>query len=111
MYLIVQIARVIFWNAMPYGWSIGHTAWLVSGRHWHKSGLDSDEPWQGKWGKNVTVDCIKGAIKELEKSTMVNDLEDDNVLGNGALNIKQSFEVGYFPLIFLILYVKNVGAV
>ena len=56
------------------------------------------------------MDCIKGAIKELEKSTMVNDLEYDNVLGNGALNIKQSFEVGYFPLIFLILYVKNVGA-
>ena len=95
---------------MPYGWSIGHTAWLVSGEHWHNSGLDSDEPWQGKWEKNVIVDCIKGAIKELEKSTMVNDLEYDNVLGNGALNIKQSFEVGYFLMIFLILYVKNVGA-
>ena len=101
---------MIFWNAKGYGWSLGKTAWLVSGRFLYTSGLDSDEPWQGEWGKNVTVDCIKGAIKELEKSTMVNDLEHDNVLGNGALNIKQSFEVGYFPLIFLILYVKNVGA-
>ena len=97
---------MIFWNAKGYGWSLGKTAWLVSGRFLYTSGLDSNEPWQGEWGKNITVDCIKGAIKELEKSTMVNDLEYDNVLGNGALNIKQSFEVGYFPLIFLIQYVK-----
>ena len=84
MYFIVQIARVIFWNTMPYGWSIGHTAWLASGRHWHKSGLDSNEPWQGKWGKNVTVDCIKGAIKELEKSTMVNSSSIFNIRGFSA---------------------------
>ena len=92
---------------MPYGWSIGHPAWLVSGNHWHKSGLDSDEPWQGEWGKNITVDCIEGAIKELPITTMVNDLEDDNVLGNGVTNVKQSLEVGYFSLIYLMIYKKN----
>ena len=55
--LTVFIERVIFWNAKGYGWSIGSIAFLVSGTHWHKSGLDSDEPWNGKWEKNVTVDC------------------------------------------------------
>ena len=101
---------MIFWNAKSYGWSIGKTAWLVSGRYLHKSGLDSDEPWQGKWGTNVTVDCIRGAIEELEISSMVNDLEDDKDLGNGVININQSLEVGYLPFIFLIQYVQNVEA-
>ena len=99
---------MIFWNAKGYGWSLGKTAWLVSGSHWHKSGLDGDEPWQGEWGKNITVDCIEGAIKELPITTMVNDLEDDNVLGNGVTNVKQSLEVGYFSLIYLMQYIKNV---
>ena len=74
----------------------------------YTSGLDSDEPWQGEWGKNITVDCIEGAIKELPITTMVNDLEDDNVLGNGVTNVKQSLEVGYFSLIYLMQYIKNV---
>ena len=38
--LTVFIERVIFLNAKGYGWSIGSTAFLVSGTHWHKSGLE-----------------------------------------------------------------------
>ena len=98
---------MIFWNAKGYGWSLGKTAWLVSGRFLYTSGLNSDEPWQGEWGKNITVDCIEGAITELQINTMVNDLEDDNGLGNGVTNVKQSLEVGYFSLIYLMQYVKN----
>ena len=96
---------MIFWNAKGYGWSIGKTAWLVTGRQFHTSGLDSDEPWQGEWGKNITVDCIKGAVKELEITTLVDDLDNVNVSGNGVINFKQSFKVGYFPLIYLIQFV------
>ena len=96
---------MIFWNAKGYGWSIGKTAWLETGRQFHKSGLDSDEPWQVEWGKNTTVDCIKGVVKELEITTLVDDLDDVNVLGNGVINFKQSFKVGYFPLIYLIQFV------
>ena len=72
---------------MPYGWSIGHPAWLVSGKHWHKSGLDSDEPWQGKWERNVTVDWIEEVIEELEITTMA---DEDNVSGTRVINSKQS---------------------
>ena len=86
---------------MPYGWSIGHTAWLVSGEHWHKSGLDSDEPWQGKWGKNVTVDCIKEVVKEQELNAMVNINEEENVSGTGIINSKQSLVLWCFPLLYL----------
>jgi len=49
--------RVIFWNAGGLGWSIGKKAYLITGSHWHKSGLDSKEPWQGDWEKNVVVEC------------------------------------------------------
>ena len=96
---------MIFWNAKGYGWSIGKTAWLVTGRHLHKSGLNSDEPWQGEWGKYVTVDCIKGEVKELEINTMLDDLDDDNVSGNGVIDFKQSSKLGYFLLIYLIQFV------
>ena len=86
---------------MPYGWSIGHPAWLVSGNHWHKSGLDSDEPWQGKWEKNVTVDCIKEVVKEQELNAMVNINEEENVSGTGIINSKQSLVLWCFPLLYL----------
>ena len=99
---------MIFWNAKGYGWSIGKTAWLETGRHFHKNGLDSDEPWQVEWGKNTTVDCIKGVVKELEITILVDDLDDVNVLGNGVINFKQSFKVGYFPLIYLIQFVRKI---
>ena len=96
---------MIFWNAKGYGWCIGKTTWLLTGRHLHKSGLDSDEPWQVDWGKNSTVNCIKGVVKELEITTMVDDLDDDNVSGNGVINFKQSFKVGHIPLIYMIQFV------
>ena len=104
----VQIARLIFWNAKGYGWSIGKTDWLVSGRYLYTSGLDTDEPWQGEWGKYVTVDCIKGEVKELEINTMLDDLDDDNVSGNGVIDSKQSSKLGYFPLIYLIQFVRKI---
>ena len=61
--------RVIFWNAGGLGWSIGKTAYLSSGSYWHRSGLESDEPWQGEWDKSVStqhtdtvsVECIEEA--------------------------------------------------
>ena len=99
---------MIFWNAKGYGWSIGKTEDLASGSHWHKSGLDSEEPWQGEWGKNVTVDCIKGVVKEIEINTIVYDLDDGNVLGNGVINFKQSLVLEYFPMLYLIQYLRNV---
>jgi hypothetical protein len=49
----------MFWNAGGVGWSIGKTAYLETGSHWHRSGLDSEEPWQGEWEKNVRVECIE----------------------------------------------------
>ena len=52
--------RVIFWNAGGLGWSIGKTAYLKTGSHWHRSGLDAAEPWQGDWEKNVIVECTEG---------------------------------------------------
>ena len=110
VYLIIETVRVIFWNAKGYGWSIGREEDLVTGSHWHKSGLDSDEPWQGEWGKNVTVDCIKGVVKEMEINTMVYDIDDDNVSGNGVIDFKQSFVLEYFPLLYLIQYVRNIEA-
>ena len=97
-YLNIFIERVIFWNAKGYGWSIGETAFLVSGTHWHKSGLDSDEPWQGKWERNVTVDCIEEVIEELEVTTMA---DEDDVSGTGVINSKQSLLLWYVPLLYL----------
>ena len=103
--LTVFIERVIFWNAKGYGWSIGSTAFLVSGTHWHKSGLDSDEPWNGKWEKNVTVDCKDGVIKDLEIPTMADDFfqkgDEDDVSGTGAINSKQSLLLWYVSLLYL----------
>ena len=92
---------MIFWNAKSYGWSIGKTAWLVSGRYLHKSGLDSKEPWQGKWETNVTVDCIKEVVKEQELNAMVNINEEENVSGTGIINSKQSLVLWCFPLLYL----------
>jgi hypothetical protein len=46
------------------GWSIGKTAYLVTGSHWHRSGLDSVGPWQGDWENNVRVECV-GDDKEM----------------------------------------------
>ena len=100
--------RVIYWNARGYGWSIGATAFLASGTYWYKSGLDSDEPWQGEWENNVTVNCIKGIVQERETTIKVNDLDDDNFFGSGAINFKQSLIVGYFPLLYLTQCVKDV---
>ena len=34
---------------------------MTSGNHWHRSGLDAAEPWQGEWEKNVRVECAGGA--------------------------------------------------
>ena len=50
--------RFIFWNKGGLGWSIGKKAYLTSGSHWHRSGLDSPEPWQGDWENGVLVDCV-----------------------------------------------------
>ena len=94
-YLTVFIERVIFWNAKGYGWSIGSTAFLVSGTHSHKSGLDSDELWNGKWEKNVTVDCREGVIKALEITTKAKDLfqraDEDDVLGTAVIKYANTY--------------------
>ena len=50
--------RFIFWNKGGLGWSIGKKAYLTSGSHWHWSGLDSPEPWQGEWEAGVVVECV-----------------------------------------------------
>ena len=71
---------MIFWNAKGYGWSIGKTAWLETGRHFHKSGLDSDEP-------------------------MVDINEEDIVSGTGINNSKQSLLLWCFPLLYLAQYI------
>ena len=92
---------MIFWNAKGYGWSIGNTAYFVIGRYVHKSGLDSEEPWQGKWESNVTVDCIKEVVKEQELNAMVNINEEENVSGTGIINSKQSLVLWCFPLLYL----------
>ncbi|XP_023348017.1 uncharacterized protein LOC111716763 isoform X2 [Eurytemora carolleeae] len=49
--------RYIFWNAGGLGWSIGKKDYLKSGSHWHRSGLDTKEPWEGRWEGGVTVEC------------------------------------------------------
>ena len=50
--------RVLFWNSGGLGWSIGKANYLESGNHWHRSSLDTDEPWQGEWEGGVEVTCI-----------------------------------------------------
>ena len=56
------------------------------------------------------MDCIKGVVKEMEINTMVYDIDDDNVSGNGVIDFKQSFVLEYFPLLYLIQYVRNIEA-
>ena len=56
---ISSIFRFVFWNSGGLGWSIGKKAYLQSGSYWHKSGADSDEPWQVEWEKDVTVKCYE----------------------------------------------------
>ena len=55
--IYISHARYVFWNAGGLGWSIGKRAYLESGSYWHKSGADSDEPWQVDWERGVTVRC------------------------------------------------------
>ena len=56
----VRKDRFIFWNKGGLGWSIGKKAYLTSGSHWHWSGLDSPEPWQGDWQGGVRAECVSG---------------------------------------------------
>ena len=58
VYKHVDRDRYIFWNKGGLGWSIGKKAYLTSGSHWHRSGLDSAEPWQGAWEGGVAVECV-----------------------------------------------------
>ena len=58
MWRHVSKDRFIFWNKGGLGWSIGKKAYLSSGSHWHWSGLDSPEPWQGEWEAGVVVECV-----------------------------------------------------
>ena len=60
--------RVIFWNSGGLGWSIGKTDYLESGNHWHRSGLDTSEPWQGTWQDGAVVTCVSGAEDTCEYS-------------------------------------------
>ena len=61
MWRHVSKDRFIFWNKGGLGWSIGKKAYLTSGSHWHRSGLDSAEPWQGAWRGGVAVECAAEA--------------------------------------------------
>ena len=56
--------RFIFWNKGGLGWSIGKKAYLTSGSHWHRSGLDTPEPWQGEWDNGVVVDCVTSSSQD-----------------------------------------------
>eukprot|EP00095_Tigriopus_kingsejongensis_P001320 maker-scaffold249_size238305-snap-gene-1.12 protein:Tk01320 transcript:maker-scaffold249_size238305-snap-gene-1.12-mRNA-1 annotation:"PREDICTED: hemicentin-1-like" len=57
--------RYVFWNAGGLGWSIGKRDYLNTGSHWHRSGLDSDEPWQGPWERGVMVNCVEDNPRDL----------------------------------------------
>jgi len=57
VYEHVSKDRFIFWNDHGYGWSIGSSNGLKTGSHWHKSKLETSEPWQGNWNAGVTVTC------------------------------------------------------
>ena len=48
---------MLFWNTGGLGWSIGKAEYLESGNHWHRSGLDTEEPWQGAWQEGAVVEC------------------------------------------------------
>ena len=72
---------MIFWNTGGLGWSIGKTAYLVSGSYWHSSGLDSEEPWQGEWEKNVIVECVEEKHGDIEDDKLLNIIKADNDSG------------------------------
>ena len=57
VYINTDKDRVIFWNTGGLGWSIGKSDYLESGNHWHRSGLDTVEPWQGEWQGGAVVRC------------------------------------------------------
>ena len=64
----------MFWNAGGLGWCIGKTAYLTTGSHWHRSGLETAEPWQGEWEKNVRVECAE------DKEELVDSGEDGDIV-------------------------------
>ena len=57
VYVHTDKDRVLFWNTGGLGWSIGKADYLKSGNHWHRSALDTEEPWQGKWVEGAVVEC------------------------------------------------------
>nr|XP_040563799.1 uncharacterized protein LOC121114036 isoform X11 [Lepeophtheirus salmonis] len=65
--------RYIFWNAGGLGWSIGKREYLKTGSHWHRSGLDTDEPWEGKWEEGVRVECVGGSKKSPSSASTSDD--------------------------------------
>ena len=67
---------MIFWNTGGLGWSIGKTAYLVSGSYWHSSGLDSEEPWQGEWKNNVIVECVEDWQEEDNPLFITNNADE-----------------------------------
>ena len=104
VYKHVSKDRYIFWNAHGLGWSIGKQEYLTSGSHWHRSrkktkffklldfvqceflgGLDTSEPWQGRWNGGVLVECVGRAEppqrnEGLEETKMkTSDLQTHNL--------------------------------
>ena len=76
----------------------------------HKSGLDSEEPWQGKWESNVTVDCIEGVLNGREIGTqadVVLQISDINT-SSGTGVIKKNLILWSFPLLYLAQCVRIV---
>ena len=78
------------------GWSIGKTAYLETGSHWHRSGLDSEEPWQGDWEKDVRVECIEEdddkLLGSLEDGQIVVATENNGEELEGALDKSEDLE-------------------
>jgi len=58
-------------------------AGLVTGNHWHKSGLDSREPWQGEWGHGIQVSCL-GDTRNWSSSQ--NDFSDSECPNLGVMS-------------------------
>ena len=67
----------MFWNSGGLGWSIGKSEYLTSGSHWHRSGLDTPEPWQGRWKGGVEVTCVPDNEEEEEDKDKEEDQEED----------------------------------
>ena len=64
--ITVLLARYIYWNAHFYGenfygWSIGDSKSLVESGPFHAQGRGgvSNQPWQGTWRTNVTVQLTR----------------------------------------------------